>query len=51
MFVLSLVLLVHTDQPMAPSTALTQGLGLTEAPSDLLCILLLWLLSISLLKN
>lgn len=46
----TLMLLVHTDQPMAPSTVLTQGPRLTEAPSDLLCILLLWL-SLSFLKT
>ena len=49
MFVLSLMLLVHTDQPIAPSTALTQGPRLTEVPSELLRILLLWL-SLSFLK-
>ena len=50
MSVSSLMLLVHTDLPMAPSTAPTQGPRLTEAPSDLLCILLLWL-SLSFLKT
>ena len=50
MSVLSLMLLVHTDQPMAPSTVLTQGPRLTKAPSDLPRILLLWL-SLSLLET
>ena len=50
MLVLSLMLLVHTDQPMAPSTVLTQGPRLTKAPSDLPRISLLWL-SLSLLET